>query len=539
MTEKMDTPLNLAKKTLDELYTKYAGDPYMFQKTHNYVCFQLPTILENIHKTHVERQQRNDQLSCEQDTFIQTFLNTNQYFYVPTTDRFFHYDGKQYRVFTEDAILHHVLTSITRERNQLMCRKPQTKVYIMKRIKENHLLKSIPESETIQCVLDALVPGVFTEKAAAKYFLTVIGDNLLKKAGEQTHFVSIKAKPFLKELANISQLLLGQNPAMSFKHKYYEHDYSECRLVQMQDSIGSDTIWRSILQTYGLDLLCVAAHYSHRFESGDAFLHNNANNDALVEYTMCLRQNTPTTLVLTFIEEYLHKISVESGTGKAHGQSISWTNMQYLWRQFLQGRRLPGVMFQTTLKELLVAQLEGRYHVESDTFGGVTSKYLPAVQRFLAFWDSTVELCADPMAEYEIDELAALYKQWCVQSGQGVLSLNDSRILDLIRFYYPAVEIESDKYILNIRCKTWDKTMDIQVAIDALTKKPLSLAHPDTIPENTVITNHAPVKDKISVYDAYAWYRKFYEGSKWFVSKTFFERYLQETVGIEDKCIGV
>lgn len=537
----MDQPLQLARKTIDELYIKYANDPYMFQKTHNYVCFQLPVILDNMQKTHVERQHRNDQLSSEQDSFIQAFLNTNQYFYVPTTDRFFHYDGKQYRVFTEDAILHHVLTSITRERNQLMCRKPQTKVYIMKRIKENHLLKSIPESETIQSVLDSLVPSVFTEKSAAKYFLTVIGDNLLKKAGDQIHFIRPKSKPFLKELSNISQLLLGQNPTMSFKHKYYEHHYAECRLVQIQDTIGADSIWRSIIHTHGLDLLCVAAHYSHRYESGDAFLINNANNDALVDYTMYLRQNTPKTLVLTFIDEYLHILSLDlvaKDERKHTNQSISWTNMQYLWRQFLQVRDLPGVMFQTTLKEILVEQLEGRYQSELDTFIGITSKYFPAVQRFLTFWDSNVELCADPMAEYEIDELAALYKQWCTQSGQGILSLSDARILDLIRFYYPTVEIESDKYIMNIRCKTWDKSLDIQVAIDALVRKPLSLAHPDTIPENTIVTNAVPANKKISVYDAYSWYRKFYEGSKRLVSKTFFERYLHENVGIKDKCIG-
>ena len=531
----MDQPLNLAKQTVEDLYKKYADNPYMFAKTHNYVCYQLPAILENIQKTHTERQNRNDQLVSEQDSFIHTFLNSNQYFYTPTTERFFHYDGIHYRVYTEDAILHHVLTTITRDRNQLMCRKPQTKVYIMKRIKENLLLKTIPESATIQGVLDALVPAVFAKKSEAKYFLTVVGDNMLKKVGDQIHFVSAKAKPFLKELATISQLLIGQNPAASFKHKYYEHDYSDCRLIKVQDAVAQEHVWRPIIQTYGLDLLCVAAHYSHRYESGDAFL---LNDDALAEYVMYLSKNTPKTLVQQFIDEYLQLLRKDRAPSfgeedrtqnPCSHKNCSWTNMQYLWRQFLQSKNLPGVMFQNTLKANLIEMLDDRYDTAQDTFLDTTSKYLPVVQRFLEFWESSVVFATDTLAEYEIDEFVALYKQWC---GQGGVSLNDAKMLDLIRFYYPDVEIEGDKYIQNIRCRLWDKALDIQVALSSL-KRPLSLLHPDAIDELGTIVEQEPIqepdKKEITVYDAYAHYRKFYEGKKLLVSKVYFERYLQET----------
>jgi hypothetical protein len=531
----MDQPLTLAKKTIEDLYAKYADNPYMFAKTHNYVCFQLPAILENIQKTHTERQTRNDQLVSEQDSFIHSFLNSNQYFYSSTTERFFHYDGLHYHVFTEDAILHHVLTTITRERNQLMCRKPQTKVYIMKRIKENLLLKTIPESATIQGVLEALVPAVFAKKSEAKYFLTVVGDNLLKKVDNQNHFVSPKAKPFLKELATISQLLIGQNPAASFKHKYYEHAYSDCRLIKVQDTVAQEHVWRPIIQTYGLDLLCVAAHYSHRYESGDTFL---TNDDVLAEYVLYLAKNTPRTLVQQFIDEYLQLLRKDRApslgeedrkpSDPASHKTCSWTNMQYLWRQFLQSKHLPGVMFQNTLKTNLTDHLGDRYDAVQDTFLDTTSKYLPAVQRFLAFWESTMTSSPDTLAEYEVDEIGALYKQWC---GSGVVPLNDTKILDLIRFYYPTVEIEGDKYIQNIRCRLWDKPLDIQVALSSLketNERPLSLLHPDEISGIESFAPASSTKREITVYDAYAHYRKFYEGKKLLVSKVYFERYLQD-----------
>ena len=202
--------------------------------------------------------------------------------------------------------------------------------------------------------------------------------------------------------------------------------------------------------------------------------------------------------------------------------------MQYLWRQFLQSKHLPGVMFQNTLKTNLIEMLDDRYDAAQDTFLDTTSKYLPAVNRFLSFWESTVVAAVDTLAEYEIDEIAALYKQWC---GPGTLSLNDAKIMDLIRFYYPDVEIEGDKYIQNIRCRLWDKALDIQVALDALkesTRKPLTLVHPelDTEPAETPAIVS---KKEITVYDAYAFYRKFYEGKNLLVSKVYFERYLQET----------
>jgi hypothetical protein len=114
--------------------------------------------------------------------------------------------------------------------------------------------------------------------------------------------------------------------------------------------------------------------------------------------------------------------------------------------------------------------------------------------------------------------------------------------MDLIRFYYPTVEIDGDKYVLNMRCRLWDKSLDIQIALDELretNRRPLSLFHPDIMDDSaTAVEVVVEPAKKITAYDAYAFYRKFYEGKKLLVSKVYFERYLQETVGLgEDKCI--
>ena len=81
--------------------------------------------------------------------------------------------------------------------------KQRTKINIMKRIKENSLLGSIPESDTIQFVLDILCPLLFANRTEAKYFLTILGDNILRKNTNLIHFIYPKSKQFLQTINNI------------------------------------------------------------------------------------------------------------------------------------------------------------------------------------------------------------------------------------------------------------------------------------------------------------------------------------------------
>ena len=222
MTE-VSTPkflLDDAKTFIESIYKKYENNPHMLAKTHSYLITQLPTILENIRQNHEQRQQRIESMTQDQDAFIESFLSNNQYFYLSQTELFFYYDGLHYQNISEDDILYNVLSSITKDRN-LMSWKQRTRIHIMKRIRENNsLFKSIPESETIQFVLELLYPTIFSTRNEAKYFLTVLGDNILRKNTNLIHYISINAKPFLRELNNICQQFIGSNLSQTFKHKF-------------------------------------------------------------------------------------------------------------------------------------------------------------------------------------------------------------------------------------------------------------------------------------------------------------------------------
>jgi len=541
--------LEHAHNMIEHLFEKYRDDPYMLSKTHNYVTFQLPHILNNLKKEHEERIQRMEDLTIEQYSFIESFMVSNHYFYVASTEQFFIYDGLNYRVQNEDDIIHHVLSSISKDR-QLLCWKQRTKNYAMKRIKENNLLKSVPESETIQMVLDALYPSLFATKAEAKYFLCILGDSIFKKNTELVHFMDAKSKNFIRELNVLCQLLIGCNLSSTIRHKYHEHDYSACRFLKINNVVQSENTWMPIKTYMALDLICVACHYSIRYKSSDEFILNSSNDPTLVDNVFYLKNTTPDALVNLFITDYLQikkgqrsssfgdQVNDASDNVYVRTPQISWRDMQYLWKQFLDSKQLPAVVFQQTLKPLLTNKMSEFYSESLDSFIGISCKHLPLIQKFLHFWEETIVCEECGQNEYEIGEICFLLKKWGEDRNDVGKNMNDKQILDLLSYFFPNIEIEKDKYIYNIKCTLWDKHADVQIGLEQL-KAQLQNKYnesPHPIIQTTII----------SIYDAYKFYCKFAMNlrntTEQIVSKSYFEKYVLENMEeyvVESKYISV
>ena len=274
--------------SIDEMLLKYDDDDYIKQKLENYVCNQLPNILNNLKTNQIERKNRMEEMTNEKEHFIQQFLHNNQYFFVSNTNTFFMYDGLHYQTFSEDDILHHVLSSISQDRH-LMSWKHKTKVNVMKKIKDNNLLTTIPESDTIQFVLSHLVGNVFPNKETTKYFLCVIGDSLLKKNTHLIHYISSYGKNFIKCLDNVANLLLGGHVNNTIKYKYHQHTYKDFRILQMNETVKQESNWLYLLKSYALDILCVSCHYSQRFDDSDNYIQHHCNNNIVTENVMFVK----------------------------------------------------------------------------------------------------------------------------------------------------------------------------------------------------------------------------------------------------------
>ena len=569
MSEIVKHEFDFIKRYLDEsdiiihgLYEKYRDDPYMLSKTRHLVCNQLSNMLDNISKTHEANELRFDEMSIEKDAFVESFLNDNRYFYSTSTESFFQYDGLHYQSIKEDDLLHTILSTISQGR-QLLSWKQRTRMNIMKRIKECNILKSIPESDTIQFVLDLLYPAFFASKNEAKYFLCILGDALLKK---NTNFIL-----FLNELSN---MYLGTNLYNTFKHKYHEHEYTNCRMIGVSDCIKNQILWKPLLQKYVLDILTVSSHYSIRYTSSDEFILVSSNDLELSNKIFYLHDRTHLDMIKQFVSEYLRLPRQRSGSNELSNDvlhttsciaqsvsqsvaqsivpitdstiiTLSWKNMHFLWRHYLCSLNLPAIMFQQTLKPLMTEHLKEYYILDSDSFQDIFSKHLPTIQKFMNFFDETI--VEDALeTDFEIEELIALFKQWLSQKGESCSQLNDKQILDIIGYYYPNVVVDQDKFLHNIRCTMWDKQMDIQLAIDNMR----SVLHNQNLVATTMFLDSSTnVCVNTSIYDMYIYYNKYYSSNeimhneighneiihneirrhpRIIVSKTYFDKYIMD-----------
>jgi len=496
---------------IQQLFEQYKDDTYMTGRINQYICNRLPKIFETFSKNHKSNQTYEQQMQNNQDTFIQNFLNNNKYFYVPTTEKYFVYDNLHYTPITEDNILHNVLTSINKQRS-LYPWKKSTKINIMCKIKANLLIKSIPNSETIQHVLDLLYP-FFTTKSETKYFLAIIGDAILKKNTNLFHFIISKAKGFLQEINNYSQMYIGTNILTTFKHKYYEHEYANCRLIRISENIKNVQLWKPFSK-YFLDFLCVASHYSIRYTSSDEYMHS-INDTGLIDYTFFLKEKTQLTIVDAFTNEYITQ--PQSGTEESCGSQIPWKNMLYLWRHFLNKNNLPFVIFQQNLKQIIIQKYAAVYNETTDTFYGMHSKYMPSIQTFLQFWNESMVQC-DSEYDLEIEEIMTLFKRWTITHNIVLNHMNETQILDLITYYFPDTTIEDGKYIQKIISCNWNKKDEITYALTQMRAEMIVCEHSSS--------------SSYSFYEMYEFYCKKQKACNGLiVSKQYFEKYILENLG--------
>ena len=165
----------------------------------------------------------------------------------------------------------------------------EDKLNIMKRIRETSLLQTIPESATIQSVIDRLCPLLFRTRAETKHFLTVLGDNIFRKQSSLIYFIDMGAKFFLTQLNHMCQMFIGCNLSQTFKYKYHDHKYDDCRLININSNVKYDITCGQIINQNVPDILCVACHYSLRYNSADEYIENYCNDRQLPQYVFFMK----------------------------------------------------------------------------------------------------------------------------------------------------------------------------------------------------------------------------------------------------------
>jgi len=558
---------------------------YVLERIHAYVKTQLPQAIKNYQAAHAERETRKKSLELLADEITETFLNKTKYFYCPASELYFTYNNQvRYSVIHEDEIHHRILsfTSFTSETSgangtcvssvtisapvseassasaapstfgasasSAGCPNENTSIStsgafisgaiisgalggaakykiknrIIKSIQSRDILSSIPESRTIQHVIGLLYPALFRTRDHAKYFLTILGDVLLKKSAPLIYFIPPLAKEFIKDLGGECYGLFGSGSntfATAFKFKYYDHQYKDCRIVDIHApaaaassaSVAHDRpahlrlSHMPELKSSIIDLFCVAAHYSHRFGSADGFLDHHCKTPEVATHAWFFRARTEQQIISEFVDHSTEPASSENG--------ITMPNMLYLWKLYLADFRLPSMIFAASLRSKLADYAASSASSSApDIFPNRTSRYLPVVSQFRRFWG---EQCFinDTEIELEIDELSTLFNEYAGAAATGGAA-SDATLLGILRHFYPDIIIEDDKYILNMGCLLWDKKAEINEYLERF--------------KTQCITQNLSFPQPL--YNAYEYYcgKCYLAAKRRIISKRYFEKYFVE-----------
>ncbi len=268
------------------------------------------------------------------DKFIEDFLNENRYYYCARMELFIYYDGHHYKPICEDNILHHILITLTKQ-PELRVWKYRIKNALIKSIKERSPLHTIPDTTTVQTILEQLYPNVFYTREASLHFLIAVGDCIHGKKCN-TYIVPSSLKIFIREIENKYYNVFGQsNLLTNFKLKYYAHEYVDTRLFHC--ILHSPYTLQDV---HILDLLCVSSYYSLQYSNADDFV-NQTNDKTLYGHVYFLKDMNYFTLARHFKEKALYV---------SEGSLVKSKTMILILRQFLKEMNIPNIIFKRRLR---------------------------------------------------------------------------------------------------------------------------------------------------------------------------------------------
>lgn len=492
--EIVDSIVAKSRENIDHLIQKYSDNRYVLTRLNNYLT-NMPTMLENDYAAHIKRRDQAYRISETIRSVADDYIDANNYYYCSSSEIYFKYDSTHYFTYRDDTILYEIANLVNRD-PVLSNYKYRVRHTILREIRERNILDSIPDTATIQIVVNSLLPLFLNNKTYVKYFLTVLGDIILKKDDDYTYLLDTSFKRFIKMLSDLAYQYFGSNNFTNIKYGYHEVQRN-CRIIYADKNILINRYNNTIPNLLNnlecknnnnfLDLFIVGVYYSNRYESSDGFLSSH-DCELCVKTTVFILDDINhiirdfiTQTFQPFINDTTNIDDDNTNTNNTNNTKITNRNMNYLWRLYLSDNNLPNINFIANIKsgirELVV------YNAEIGIYTGVTSRKLPLIGNFLEFWNTTMEYREDNPIEgnliegnenedyeisqtligLEISEIVGLFKYWLQLNNRSItgFSITETTVIDLILYYYDNIQIEDDKYISNIYSKLWNKNHSI------------------------------------------------------------------------------
>ena len=405
----------------------------------------------------LEKRKRLENLELSSNAYINDFLVNSEmhYMYIPKSEIFISYNGEEFKIINESEILHEILSGISQDK-ELQPWKYRIKTSIIKSIKEKSLFDIIPESHTIQFVLNHMSPLIFDTKEEAKYFLALLGDNILKKNPDHIHLIDLHAKDFITALEEnvFHHFKHSYHTNTTFKYNWHEHPYDKCHILHFTKSSSSSSCWKSFIKYHILDILAVAVHYSNRYGSSEEYILSKSNGNPKLKRVLFLKDKTKEGIIEEFLAQKI--ISVDDKT-----LSIGWNEMYYIWKIYLSENELPLILFKNTLKELIHKQFA---FDDTNGFLGITSPHLLFITNLKEFWSKN--LVGSATDEFEISELCDIYNTWLEEKHGNKNELISEKNMETLLDHFYSIKTHDSKTIENIKCLLWDKQLEMKTIID-------------------------------------------------------------------------
>lgn len=447
---------------IQQMKQKYKDNPYILQKLHQYLE-NIPDYLKNVEIDYTKRNAKKDEQVKQITLFVQYFFQYNEYYYISNTEFFIEYKDKVYSIVSEDEIHNKIHVELSKQPFYMRQWKYKIKNIILKQIKDTPFNQCVPDTTTIQFTLKSFYPAVFQNKNHLKYFLTIIGDTLFKKDTHLIHIIDQSYKRLLKTMSDHIYKYVGKSITETFKYKYYEHNYSDCRLFPTIQFMEEHC---TIIRDNIINIIAISYYYSNRYKSSDHFL-NSCNDKYYTDQTYLLSTFSPQSVVDKFITELFIKDDTVCDN------SLSYKDVYFLWRVFLKKYKLPCISSQTNFKSILSSM--NILNIESDLCTGIQSNAPITWNTFQSFWLQTITVSDEIDDDLEIDEITTLYNIWISNKDYKDQQLTEEYLLEIMSWMMPEIIIDNDKTIYNISCKLWNKKQDI---IDCITHIPSDITTP-------------------------------------------------------------
>jgi hypothetical protein len=459
----MSSPKHSILNDVDLLIEKHKNDKFFISKLREYIK-NSEKYIENTKNICDIRINRKFELQNEKKKFIERFLNKNNIQYLSHSDLFIYYDYFNFLQLDESKIWSDIYSCVSKNK-KLIPWKQKIRIQIISQIKKNGInFNIIPESYTIQKILEIFQSVCCETKDSSKYLLTHIGDSILRKTNDKVVLINREFVYFLQELERKLNKFIKCNFLSNFKVKYHGHDYQKTNVLKNNNNVTKEYLWNNLIKDNIFNIIFVSIHYSNRFKNSNHFIENISICEKTKNDILYLNNNSKENIICDFKNKFLQDAKELKNKNSL---SITKNEILYLFNLYLKEQKLPKIMFHNDV----LCELEKyyKYNNEKYIFYNLTCSKLEYINSFLEFiknqcsfkYENNINLNKN-IYNYEVSELLQIYNDYSKKQ------ISEKKILDIIRFFYnddiknENLFIENDKYIKGIFCKLWNKKEDLK-----------------------------------------------------------------------------